>query len=44
MRKLMTLLVAVALLFGVAGAAFANCGADHTNTSSPSPERPPVQS
>ncbi len=43
MRKIVTLLLAFGLLLGVAGSAFANCGADHADTPAPSTERPQTQ-
>jgi len=43
MRKVLTLVLAVGLLMGVAGSAFANCGVDHANTGTPSSERPKPQ-
>jgi len=43
MRKIVTLLLAFGLLLGVAGSAFANCGADHADTPAPSTEKPQTQ-
>jgi hypothetical protein len=43
MRKLVTLVLAVGLLLGIAGNALANCGVDHANTPTPSSERPKPQ-
>lgn len=43
MRKLVSLLLAFGLLLGVAGSALADCSPDHPTTTTPSPERPPVQ-
>ena len=44
MRKLMTVLLALGLLMGVAGTALANCGATHADTSAPSTQMPLPQS
>ena len=43
MRKLFTLVLALGLLVGVAGSALANCGVDHANTGTSSPEKPKPQ-
>ncbi len=43
MRKIVTFVLAVGLLVGVAGSAFANCGVDHANTGTPLSERPKPQ-
>jgi len=39
----LTLVLAVGLLMGVAGSALANCGVDHANTGTPPTERPKPQ-
>jgi hypothetical protein len=43
MRMLFSLLLAIGLVVGVAGNSFANCGADHANTPTPSSEKPQSQ-
>jgi len=44
MRKLVTMLLALGLLLGVAGSALANCGAGHTDTAQPTTGKPLPQS
>jgi len=44
MRTLMSLLIALVLLLGAAGAALAECGAGHTDTAKPTPTKPLPQS
>ncbi len=44
MRTLCAVVLAVALLVGIAGTALANCGADHAESTQPTPQRPPAQS
>jgi hypothetical protein len=45
MRRLVTLLLALGLLLGVAGSALADCGAGHTDTATPTtPGKPLPQS
>ncbi|MFB3817544.1 MAG: hypothetical protein ACE147_07765 [Candidatus Methylomirabilales bacterium] len=44
MRRLLGVLAALALLFSLAGAALADCGAGHSDTVSNPPEKPLPQS
>jgi hypothetical protein len=44
MRRLVTLLLAFGLLFGVASSALANCGVNHAGTTTPAPQEPRPQS
>lgn len=44
MRRLMTVLLALGLLLGVAGSALATCGASHGDTATPTTEKPLPQS
>jgi hypothetical protein len=40
MRKVVTVLLALGLLLGVAGSALANCGANHTDAAQPTTGKP----
>jgi len=42
MRKLVTLLLALGLLLGVAGSSLADCGASHTDTVQPTTTEKPL--
>jgi hypothetical protein len=44
MRKLLSLVLALGLLLGVAGTAMANCGAGHTEAGTNPPTQPLPQS
>jgi hypothetical protein len=43
MRTLMSLVIALGLLLGIAGAALADCSADHPDTARPTTEKPQPQ-
>ena len=44
MRRLVTLMLALGLLLGVAGSALAECGGSHTDTATPTTQKPLPQS
>ena len=43
MRRLVTLILALGLVLGVAGSALAECGASHADTAKPAPQQPQPQ-
>ncbi len=43
MRRLMTLLIAVAMMLAAAGTALAECSADHPDTAKPTTTKPQPQ-
>ena len=44
MRRLVTLMLALGLLLGIAGSALAECGGSHTDTATPTTQKPLPQS
>jgi hypothetical protein len=44
MRTLLSLVLALGLLLGIAGAAMAECSGDHTDTARPTTSKPQPQS